>query len=83
MEVAGSSPAGIKIPFLGIGKTIMSTDTVTRSVMIDMVVGLRDIFKLVFLIFPLFHENNSKGMDSKRTAMMIVAAFIVIFNRDK
>ena len=61
----------------------MSTDTLTRSIMIDIVVGVRDALKLVFLIFPLFQECNSKGMDSKRTAMMTVAAFIVIFNRDK
>ena len=83
MEVAGSSPLGIKTPFFGIGKTIMRTDILIRSAIINIVVGLRDILKIVFLIFPLFHEYNNRGMDSERTVMMTVAAFIVIFNRDK
>jgi hypothetical protein len=74
---------GIKIPFFGIGMAIMTIEAVIRKVKNRNVAGVKCDLKLVFFSFPRFHEYNSKGTDSKSTAVMTAVSFIGISNKDK
>jgi hypothetical protein len=83
VDVAGSSPRGIKMLFFGNGSDIRTIEATIRSVRMKYVEGVMDDLKLVLLSFPLFHEYASKGTDSKRTEQIIVNSFIGTFNVDK
>ena len=82
MGLAGSSPVGINIPFVGIGRAIIMIDIVMRSARTENVVGMKVDLKIVLSFFR-FHEYVSKGIDSKSTDVVTVAVFIGMFSKDK
>ena len=83
VDVVGSSPRGIKMPFFGNGSDISTIEATIRIVSMKYVEGVIDNLKLVLLSFPFFHEYASKGTDSKRIEQIIVNWFIGTFNADK
>jgi hypothetical protein len=76
VDVAGSSPIGIKIPFFGNGTDIKTIEAIIESIRIEYLEDMANDLKLVFPSFPCFQEYASKGTDNKSVVMMIEYSFI-------
>jgi hypothetical protein len=83
VEVVGSSPRGIKMPFLGNGSDIRTIEETLRRIRIRYVGDMGDNLKVVFPSPSRFHEYASKGIDNRSTDIMTVFSFIGTFNKDK
>jgi len=83
VEVAGSSPMGIRIPFFGNGSDTRTMEITVRTSKMRHVEYLGGSLKLVFFNPPLFHEYTSKGTEKKSTKIMTVCSFIRTFNKEK
>jgi len=83
VDVAGSSPIGIKIPFFGNGTDIRTMEVIIESIRIEYLEEIVNDLQLVFRSFPCFQEYASKGTDNKSVAVMIAYSFIGTFSNVK
>jgi len=83
VDVVGSSPIGIKMPFFGNGTDIRTIEKTIRRSRITCVGDMKDNLKLVFLSPSFFQEYASKGIDIRSTDIVTVCSFISTFDKDK